>query len=145
MGTYAVDALDVLIGLNSDIQKPSKRIEQMPFIRRFALDPEARGNVTAYYELKNAVDEAVRTSNLLERTGRVEDFVEYQQENMPLLASNDYVNSLYKTLKEFNLMKQQIRTSTMDADDKRDAILAIEQSESALLSQIKDYKKMISQ
>ena len=96
-------------------------------------------------ELKNAVDEAVRTSNLLERTGRVEDFVEYQQENMPLLASKDYVNSLYKTLKEFNLMKQQIRTSTMDADDKRDAILAIEQSESALLSQIKDYKKMISQ
>ena len=145
MGTYAVDALDVLIGLNSDIQKPSKRIEQMPFIRRFALDPEARGNVTAYYELKNAVDEAVRTSNLLERTGRVEDLVAYQQENMPLLASKDYVNELYKTLKEFNLMKQQIRTSTMDADDKRDIILAIEQSENALLGQVKDYKKMISQ
>lgn len=145
LGTYFVDAADVLIGLNSDIPKPSKRFEQMPFIRRFALDPEARGTVTAYYELKNAVDEAVRTSNLLERTGKVEDFVRYQEENMPLLASKDYVNALYKSMKEFNQMKQQIRASGMDADDKRDALLAVEQAEAALVSQIKEYRKMIAQ
>jgi hypothetical protein len=66
-------------------------------------------------------------------------------DNMPLLASKDYVNALYKNLKEFNDMKRFIRSSTMDADDKRDALLAIGQSEAALVSQIRDYKKMIAQ
>jgi hypothetical protein len=145
LGTYAADAMDTIIDLNSDIPKPSKRFEQMPFIRRFALDPEARGNVTAYYELKNAVDQAVRTSNLLERTGNVENLSEYQADNMPLLASKDYVNALYKDLKKFNDMKRQIRSSPMDADDKRDALLAIGQSEAALVSQIREYRKMIAQ
>jgi len=145
MGTYFVDAADVLINANSDIKSPSKRFEQMPFIRRFALDPDARGNVTAYYELKNAVDEVVRTSNLLERTGRVENLVEYQMENMPMLASKDYVNDLYKTMKEFNDMKRQIRSSPLDPDDKRDMIRAVEQMENALTSQIKEYRKMIAQ
>ena len=145
LGTYFVDAVDVVINANSDIKSPTKRFEQMPFIRRFALDPDARGNVTAYYDFKNAVDEVVRTSNLLERTGKVEDLVEYQMNNMPLLASKDYVNDLYKTMKEFNDMKRMVRMSPMDPDDKRDIILAIEQSENALLGQIKEYKKMISQ
>ena len=117
----------------------------MLFRSRFALDPDARGNVTAYYDFKNAVDEVVRTSNLLERTGKVEDLVEYQMNNMPLLASKDYVNDLYKTMKEFNDMKRMVRMSPMDPDDKRDIILAIQQSENALLGQIKEYKKMISQ
>ena len=145
LGTYAVDAMDVMIDLNSEIPKPSKRFEQMPFIRRFAVDPEARGNVTAYYELKNAVDQAVRTSNLLERTGKVEDLAEYKAENMPLLASKDYVNALYRDLKKFNDMKRQIRSSTMDADDKRDILLSIGQSEAALVSQIREYRKMIAE
>jgi len=134
-----------LINANSDIKSPSKRFEQMPFIRRFALDPDARGNVTAYYELKNAVDEVVRTSNLLERTGKVEDYVEYQRNNMPMIASKDYVNDLYKSMKEFNEMKRQIRSSPMDPDDKRDIILSIEQMENALTSQIKEYRKMIAE
>ena len=143
MGLYAADMMDVMIDLNSDIPKPSKRFEQMPFIRRFALDPDARGNVTAYYEFKNAVDQAVRTSNLLERTGKVEDMVAYKSENMPLLASKDYVNALYKQLKSFNDMKRRIRTSSMDGDTKRDTLLAIERSESALVSQIREYRKMM--
>ena len=42
-------------------------------------------------------------------------------------------------------MKRMVRMSPMDPDDKRDIILAIEQSENALLGQIKEYKKMISQ
>jgi len=87
----------------------------------------------------------VRTSNLLERTGRVENLVEYQMENMPMLASKDYVNDLYKTMKEFNDMKRQIRSSPLDPDDKRDMIRAVEQMENALTSQIKEYRKMIAQ
>ena len=35
------------------------------------------GNVTAYYDLKNSVDEAVRTSNFLEKTSNFEEMGKY--------------------------------------------------------------------
>ena len=69
--------------------------------------------------------------------------VAYKSENMPLLASKDYVNALYKQLKSFNDMKRRIRSSSMDGDTKRDTLLAIERSESALVSQIREYRKMM--
>jgi hypothetical protein len=72
MGMYMADAIDTVIDMNSDIPKPSKRFEQMPVIKRFALDPNARGNVTTYDELKNAVDETVRTDNYLTRTMKMD-------------------------------------------------------------------------
>jgi hypothetical protein len=142
MGMYLMNLMDAVYDMNTDSPKPARRFEQMPLIRRFALDPEARGNVTAYYELKNSVDSIVRTSNMLERTMNYEELPGYLMDNMRMLASKDYILDLEKTMKEFREMKILIRSASMDADAKKEAILAIDQMENQLTSNIQYMKKL---
>jgi hypothetical protein len=142
-GTYAVLALDSIMGTNGDSPKVAKRVEQMPFIKRFALDPEARGNVTAFYELKKSVDEIVRTSNFLERTMNFEDYAKYSQDTLKLLATQDYIKDLDKDMKEMNEMTATVRNSSMDSEKKRDIISAINNAQNNLTANIKTIKKLI--
>jgi hypothetical protein len=144
MGMYAVDLMDAVFNTMTDSPKPSKRFEQMPVFKRFVVDPEARGTVTAYYGLKNSVDEAVRTANLLERTMDYENYGPYMMENMRLLAARDYVLDMEKTLKDIREQKTLIRVSQMSADQKRDALVALNNVENLLTGNIQELKKMFS-
>jgi hypothetical protein len=143
LGMYMAESIDMIIDMNSDNPKASKRFEQMPVIKRFALDPKARGSVTAYYDLKNAVDETVRTDNYLTRTMKMDAKGEYMQDYAGLLLTKDYVNSLEKSMKEFREMKTMIQNSPMSANDKRDALSAVIDAENSLTANIKDIKKVI--
>jgi len=144
IGMYAVDTIDLVIDANSDVPKATKRFEQMPFIKRFALDAEARGKVTAYYDLKNSVDEVVRTVNHLEKAGNYEEMGEYMQDNMRILASKDYISALEKEMKSFREVASMIRNSRMSGDEKRDALLAVTQAQNKLTGNIQEIKKMIA-
>jgi hypothetical protein len=53
MGGYMVDVIDAVTNEFSDVPKASKRFEQLPIVKRFALDPEARGRVTEFYEMQS--------------------------------------------------------------------------------------------
>ena len=145
MGMYAVEILDMILDLNNDSPKVSKRVEQMPFIKRFMLDPEARGTVTAFYELKNSVDEATRTINLLEKSMNYKDMGEYMTDNMRLLATKDYIQDIEKQMKELRDMRNMIRNSQMDGDTKRDMILEITKMENKITQNMQDLKKMRSE
>jgi len=140
MGMYMVSALDGIMNMNAENPNASKRFEQLPFIKRFALDPEARGTVTGYYELKNATDEVVRTSSLLERTMNFEERGKFMQDNIKMIANKDYILDLEKTMKEFRQMQVMIRSSRMDADAKREALLRINQAQNALTANINTIK-----
>ncbi|NBX48485.1 hypothetical protein EBT25_00740 [bacterium] len=142
-GMYAVDAVDAIVSANSDVPKASKRFEQMPVLRRFLLDPEARGNVTAYYDLKNATDEAVRTSNFLERTMNFEDFANYNQDTIKMLASADFVKALDGDMKDLNEVIGVVRNSSMSSDDKREALRSLNQAQNNLTANIKLIKKSL--
>jgi hypothetical protein len=124
--------------------KATKRFEQLPVIKRFALDEEARGYVTQYYQLKDAVDTTVRTMNLLEKTGESEEYVEYLTKNQGTLAFKDYIRDTEKVMKELREARVAIRSSQMTGDEKRDALLEISKAESAITSQIQSIKKTIS-
>jgi hypothetical protein len=141
MGMYAIDVIDSVLDLNSNSPKVSKRFEQLPVIKRFALDPEARGAVTAYYDLKNSVDQTTRTINLLERTGNFEAMGEYYKDNMNLLATKDYVSDLEKDMKEIREMKVMIRSSAMSGDDKRDALVSLNRMENQIVANIQEIRK----
>jgi hypothetical protein len=143
LGMYMAESIDMIIDMNSDNPKASKRFEQMPVIKRFALDPKARGSVTAYYELKNAVDETVRTDNYLTRTMKMDAKGEYMQDYAGLLMTKKYVNTLEKSMKEFREMKTIIQNSPMSADEKRDALSAVIDVENDLTANIKDIRKAI--
>jgi hypothetical protein len=144
IGMYAIDTIDMVLDQFGDSPKPTKRFEQLPIIKRFASDPEARGYVTQYYELKDAVDTTVRTMNLLERTAQPEEYLEYVLKNQGTLAFKDYISDTEKTMKELREMKTAVRSSEMSGDEKRDALLSISQMESAITSNIQEIKKTIA-
>ena len=144
MGMYLVDVVDSILNAASNNPNATKRFEQLPVIKRFALDPEARGNITQYYELKNSVDTTVKTMNLLEKTARPEDFSNYVQQNIGYLANKDYVRDLEKTMKELREMRTAIRSSGMSGDDKRESLKLIGQMENNLTSNIQTVKKTIA-
>jgi hypothetical protein len=144
MGMYAMQTMDYIISANSDVPNASKRFEQMPVIRRFAVDPQARGTVTAFYDMKNAVDSVTRTANYLERTMNFEDQAEFIRDNIKVLALKEYVQSLEKTIKEFRDQKVVIRSSTMSADAKRSYLDIIGKMELQLTSNIRTLQKQMS-
>jgi hypothetical protein len=144
MGMYAVNLFDSIFSMNDEAPKPSRRLEQMPVLRRFMVDPEARGQITAYYDLKNSVDQVVRTSNYLERSMDFEQYGKYMQDNIKMFAARDYINDLEKTMKEFREMKNLVRISQMDADTKRDNITNIGRLEQQLTQNIKTLKKQLA-
>jgi hypothetical protein len=144
MGMYAVNLFDAFFDMNSEAPKASRRLEQMPVLRRFMVDPEARGSISAYYDLKNSVDEVVRTSNFLQRSMDFENYGKYMQENVQMLAVKDYINDLEKTMKEYREMKNLVRISNMDADSKRDTLSNIGKLEQQLTNNIQMLKKQIA-
>jgi hypothetical protein len=144
MGMYGIDTIDMVLDQFGDSPKATKRFEQLPVIKRFALDKEARGSVTQYYELKDAVDTVVRTINFLEKTGESEAYVEYLTKNQGTLAFKGYIQDTEKTMKSLRDMRTAIRTSQMGGDEKRDALLEISKAESAITSEIQTIKKAIA-
>jgi hypothetical protein len=144
IGTYLIDTVDAVLDQFGDSPKPSKRFEQLPVIKRFIADPEARGYVTQFYELKDAVDTTVRTMNLLEKTGQTEEYIKYVLKNQGPLALKDNINNTEKEMTKLREMKIAVRSSTMGGDEKRDALLAIGRMENALTSNIQEMKKAIA-
>jgi hypothetical protein len=145
IGTYMVDVIDSIGDLNSESPKAAKRFEQMPVIKRFAIDPEAKGQVTAYYQLKNAVDETVRTMNLLEKTGRTEEWAQYMEKNGTLFATRHYVASLEKQMKVFRDYATKINSSSMTSEEKRDALSTVNQAQINLTAHIQSLKKTLAE
>jgi hypothetical protein len=145
IGTYMVDIMDSVGDLNSESPKAAKRFEQMPVLKRFALDPEAKGTVTAYYSLKNAVDETVRTINLLEKTGKFDELAPYAQENAKLFATRHYISNMEKQMKKMREAALQINNSSMSATEKREALSAVNQAQINMTRHIQGVKKMLSE
>lgn len=145
LGMYAIDLIDAVLFSNDASPKPAKRFEQMPVIKRFIVDKEAKGTVTAYYDLKNSVDEVVRTVNLMERTSNVENMGDYIEKNANLLGMRGYISSVEKQMKMLREAAIQIRSSDMSPEEKRESLSAITQAQIAMTSNIREIKKTIGQ
>ena len=145
MGMYMVNAMNSIFDTQDDPTRADLRFEQLPVFKRFLLDKNAKGNVTAYYDLKHSTDEMTRTVNMLERTGNYEEMAKYQTENVKLLATQDYIKVLAKDMKQFQDMKMQVQSSKMDGQSKRDTLTAINQAEITLTANIQTLKKMMDQ
>lgn len=145
IGTYMVDLMDSIGDLNSESPRAARRFEQMPVLKRFAVDPEAKGTVTAYYELKNAVDETVRTINLLEGAGKADDFSAYAQENAKLFATRQYISTMDKQMKTLRDAARQINNSSMTANEKRESLSAVNKAQINMTRHIQSVKKILAE
>jgi hypothetical protein len=144
LGMYAIDLIDAVLFSNDASPKPAKRFEQMPVIKRFIVDKEAKGTVTAYYDLKNSVDEVVRTINLMERTSNLEDMGDYIEKNAYLLGMKGYISSVEKQMKVLREAAIQIRSSDMSPEEKRESLSAITEAQNAMTANIREIKKSIA-
>jgi hypothetical protein len=145
IGSYASDLLDASISALSPEyanQKASKRFTQMPIVKRFFADPDARGKVTAFYDLKNSVDSAVRTVNFLDKTNN-EGISEFAEKNATLYASRDLVNSLNKQMQNLQDQASMVRTSPIPPDQKREILLEISKAQNLLVNDIRAIRKII--
>lgn len=144
MGTYMVDATDLVMEQFGESTKANKRFEQLPVIKRFVVDPEARGTVTAYYELKDAVDTFTRTSNLLEKTAKPDEFLEYVKKNAGVFGVKDYVLDLEKEMKGLREMRRSVTSSSMDGEQKKNLLTTLGRAEQNLTANIQTVKKLIA-
>jgi hypothetical protein len=141
MGMYLVDVMDSVYSAGSDNPKASQRFEQTPVLKRFLLDPEARGQVSAFYDLKHSVDQTVRTVNLLEKQNSPE-LGEYISQNVSMLGAKQYVSSVDKQMQKLNAQAAMIRSTPMPADEKRKMLDEIAKVQNELTNEVQLMRKM---
>ena len=140
LGTYAMMMLDSAMAQEGDPPRASKRMEQLPIIKRFFASNT--GTVSAYYDMKEEVDTVVTTVNMLQRTGNAEDLKAYLEENKNLYGLKNYVNTLDKNMKQLNQATRLINSSkTMSSDEKREALDKINDAKIKLTDRVKLLRK----
>lgn len=142
MGMYLADVMDSVYSLGDDNPKASKRFEQTPILKRFLVDPEARGTVSAYYDLKTSVDQVVRTVNRLTKEENPE-VGPYLEKNASLYAARGFISDLDKQMQELQSYASMVRNAPMDADEKRDALSRITKAQNELTKNIQDVRKAV--
>jgi len=144
LGTYAVMAIDAVMRGEGDPTKAAMKAEQLPVVKRFFASSEGTGTITAYYEMKKAVDESTRTINFLERTGNLEGLKEYlTDKGAKLQAVRPYITNLDDDMTSLRDMRRMVQMSPMEPDAKREALDSIRKAEVALTSRIQFLKKAI--
>jgi hypothetical protein len=145
LGTYAVMMIDSIMRGEGDPTKATMKAEQFPVIKRFFASEQGTGTVTAYYDLKQQVEEATRTLNYLQRTGNSEDLKAYfQEKGAKLLAIKPFIQAMDKDMTALRETRQAVLRSKMDPDRKREILDNIRKAEVNLTSRIQFVKKQIS-
>lgn len=146
IGTYAVMAIDSIMRNEGHPTKAAMGIEQTPVLKRFFASDLGTGNISAYYDMKQKVEEATRTINFLERTGNLQDLQEYMQgKGAKMLALKPYVSVLEKDMTMIRDTRRAIQASKMDPDQKREVLDNLRRAENALTSRIRYVQKSMSQ
>ena len=116
----------------------------MPVIKRFFASPEGTGTISAYYDMKKAVDESTRTINFLERTGDINALREYMQDKgAKMQAIKPYIQTLDKDMTMLREMRRTVQMSNMEPDLKRTTLDNIRKAEVALTSRMQYIKKSL--
>jgi len=139
MGMYAVNMLDSVFSSQGDPVKATTRAEQLPVIKRFFASDS--GTVAQYYDLKDEVDEVVRTVNFLERNDP-DKLEEYLKKNENTYMLKDFVRSIDKDMKQIREYRGAVNADKdMSGDEKRVILDELHQYEVALTADIKAIRK----
>jgi len=145
MGAYAGLLVDSIINTAEGKTKPSMSIEQTPVLKRFFASDKSGGTMTAFYDLKEQVDEVTRTSKLLLERGNVDDYRSYMQEKGKLLALKPLTENIDTKLSELRKLRNMVNFSKMGSDEKRQTLDNIRMAEIRMTEQIQGLKKRFAQ
>jgi hypothetical protein len=139
MGMYAANVLDSFFATQGEAVKATPRAEQLPVIKRFFASDS--GTVAQYYDLKDEVDEVVRTVNFLS-TNNPDKLEAYLKDNENLYMLKDFVHSLDKDMKQIREYRNAVNADkSIGADEKRAILDELHSYEVALTSDIKAIRK----
>jgi hypothetical protein len=148
MGMYAADVVDAVIRTERDPAPVAKNIEKYPVLRRFIVDRNSTGNIEALYDLKGQVDQIVKTTNELQKYGKMDDLTDYLKGKENLPKTQKVLDNIQKDVNDLNKMKRfivQAPIEHMTPEQKRDQINAITQSEIFLTRKMRELRKNLDQ
>ena len=125
LGTVLLDTVDgVIRDVASDLgERPAKQLSEYPFVKRFLARPDARGLVTQFYDLRKAVNQAVKTAKMLEEGElTLPESEEFSEERFALLALEDEVKEISGVLSELRDERKRVLTSAISGEAKRKLI-----------------------
>ena len=141
MGTYAMLAVDSVLRDSSRGDRPSLRVDQLPVIGTFLLNPEGSGLENEFFELKKMTDDLVESFRVLENHYDTGDRSVMKMTDEYKIQYQDAVKKLQSDLLPLaDKMKQAreyetyiINHPTLSADDKRDKLNSIRRTKNIIL------------
>jgi hypothetical protein len=139
MGMYAMNMLDSFFTSQGDPVKATTRAEQLPVIKRFFASDS--GTVAQYYDLKDEVDEVVRTVNFLS-LNNPDKLEAYLKDNENTYMLKDFVSSIEKDMKQIREYRNAVNADpSISADEKRTILDELHDYEVTLTSDVKAIRK----
>ena len=132
LGTVLLDTVDQLVRSVDDElgETQTRKLTEYPFIRRFFARPYARGLVTQFYQLREAVTQAVGTYDMLEKGElTIVKSEEFADKRAALLELDQEVNAIAQILADLREERKSIMEGDMSGEEKRALIDDITQDE----------------
>ncbi len=125
-GQFLLGGMDVLVDAAFDFpEDPTARLADQPFIGRFLRSTSAPTSTkygSWFYDAMRELDELVRTKNLYERQGRIEEMREMERKEARKLRLKPKFNRLKRDAAELNGQMRKVMASKMSGTEKRKRI-----------------------
>lgn len=128
-GTMAAGVLyatDATANMFFNDKLPTTPLYRVPMIGSFMYNPEGKGQLNDYYDLKNRSDEVTATLNHLRKFGTPEEAQEYATDKKEILAIRGRVNAISNQMKILREQRKRIIASNLSSDEKRSQLNIID-------------------
>ena len=121
--------------------RPAPTANDIIFVGSMLENQRATGNRGDFYDLYDKVVTAKASANALLQEGRVDEYREYLDKNKGYIAIEKPINNLHNQLTKLRDYKKLIMASNRTAEEKREALDRLTESENNMLNNIKDLNR----
>jgi hypothetical protein len=121
--------------------RPAPTANDIIFVGSMLENQRATGNRGDFYDLYDKVVTAKTSANALLQEGKVDEYRDYMNKNKGYVAIEKTINNLHNQLTKIREYKKLIIASNRSAEEKREAIDKLTESENNMLNNIKDLNR----
>jgi hypothetical protein len=121
--------------------RPAPTANDIIFVGSMLENQRATGNRGDFYDLYDKVVTAKASANALLQEGRVDEYRDYLDKNKGYVAIEKPINNLHNQLTKLRDYKKLIMASNRTAEEKREALDRLTESENNMLDNIKDLNR----
>jgi hypothetical protein len=121
--------------------RPAPTANDIIFVGSMLENQRATGNRGDFYDLYDKVVTAKTSANALLQEGKVDEYRDYIDKNKGYIAIEKTINNLHNQLTKLRDYKKLIMASNRTAEEKREALDRLTESENNMLNNIKDLNR----